>query len=96
MEVYYNGEWGTVCDDKWHLDDAQVVCNELGVGKAIAAKRKAYYGEGSGNIWLDNINCIGTELTIRNCSNRGWGVHNCRHTEDAGVQCTSGISDILN
>ena len=94
MEVYQNGEWGTVCDDRWNLNNAQVVCNELGVGRAIAAKRRAFYGQGSGNIWLDNTNCNGTELTIRNCSHRGWGIHNCDHKKDAGVQCISGTFDL--
>ena len=90
MEVYHNDEWGTVCDDGWDLNDAQVVCNELGVGRAIAAKHGAFYGKGSGNIWLDNMKCIGTEMTIRNCSYKGWRIHNCGHKKDAGVQCTSG------
>ena len=94
VEVYHNGEWGTVCDDGWDLNDAQVVCNELGVGRAIDAKRRAYYGKGSGNIWLDNVNCTGGELTIRNCSHRGWGIHNCHHNKDAGVQCSSGRLDL--
>ena len=92
MEVYHNGEWGTVCDDQWDLNDAQVVCNELGIGRAIAAIISAYkyYGKGSSNIWLDDMNCIGTELSVRNCSHRGWGIHSCNHYQEAGVQCTSG------
>ena len=90
MEVYHNGEWGTVCDDGWDLNDAQVVCNELGFGPAIAYRHYAYYGEGSGQIWLDNVNCIGTEGTIRNCLHRGWGIEDCDHYEDAGVKCTIG------
>ena len=88
MEVYHNGEWGTVCDNRWDLNDAQVVCNELGVGRAITAKHDAFYGQGSGRIWLDNVYCFGTELAIRDCRYR---FDYCKHNKDAGVQCTSGI-----
>ena len=84
VEVYYNGEWGTVCDDGWDLNDAQVVCGQLGFGPAIAT---AFYGEGSGQIWLDDMNCTGTELYIEDCSHNGWGIEDCNHTKDAGVQC---------
>ena len=90
MEVSHNGVWGTVCDDGWDLNDAQVVCNELGFEKAVAAIRGAFYGQGSGQIWLDDVNCDGTEKTIRNCSHRGWGSHNCDHTKDASINCTAG------
>ena len=90
VEVHYNGVWGTVCDDFWDLNDAEVVCNELGYGKAIAATLRAFYGQGSGQIWLDNVNCVGTEPAIENCSYFGWGFHNCIHQEDAGVKCSSG------
>ena len=92
VEVYYNGEWGTVCDDDWDLNDAQVVCSELGLGKATAALRGAFYGQGTGEIWLDNVNCVGNELTIGNCSHRGWGIEDCGHFEDASVNCTAGMS----
>ena len=90
VEVNYNGEWGTVCDDGWDLNDAQAVCSELGFGNATASQHRAFYGQGSGQIWLDNLNCVGTEGTIRNCSHNGWGSHNCHHGEDASVKCTAG------
>ena len=89
MEVYYNGEWGTVCDDDWDLNDAQVVCRQLGFGPAIAARNMAFYGEGSGQIWLDDVNCVGNEMTIEDCSHDGWGNHDCNHREDAGVLCSN-------
>ena len=90
VEVQYNGEWGTVCDDGWDLNDAQVVCRQLGFGTAIAARDNAYYGQGSGQIWLEELNCTGTELTIENCSHNGWGNEDCLHREDAGVKCSNG------
>ena len=89
VEVYHNGEWGTVCDDRWDLNDAQVVCRKLGFGQAIVATQNAFYGEGSGRIWLDNVNCVGTEFTIGDCSHNGWGVEDCYHGEDAGVKCSA-------
>jgi len=90
VEVYHNGEWGTVCDDKWDLSDAQVVCTELGIGYAVGVLHKAFYGKGSGQIWLDNLKCVGNEWTIGNCSHLGWGVENCGHRKDAGVKCSTG------
>ena len=71
MEVYYNGEWGTVCDDGWDLNDAQVVCNELGFDDTVATRYHAFYGEGNGQVWLNNLHCVGTELSIKNCSHGG-------------------------
>ena len=89
VEVYHNGEWGTVCDDGWDLNNAQVVCRQLGFGPAITATNRAYYGQGSGRIWLDEVRCVGTELTIEACSRNGWGSHDCLHSEDAGVRCST-------
>ncbi|NXD18498.1 C163A protein, partial [Nothocercus nigrocapillus] len=87
VEIYYNGTWGTVCDYSWDLLDATVVCRQLGCGVAVAVTGSAHYGEGSGKIWLDDVNCSRDEGALWDCPARPWGQHNCRHKEDAGVVC---------
>jgi len=89
VEVYHNGDWGTVCDNRWHLIDAQVVCGELGLDNVVDARHSVYYGQGSGPIWLDDLHCDGTEQTIGVCKHNGWGNHNCDHGHDAGVKCSA-------
>lgn len=85
--MFYGQRWGTVCDDDWDLVDAEVVCRQLGCGKALSAPHRAYFGQGSDPIWLDNVNCTGTEAALSECMATPWGVHNCGHGEDAGVVC---------
>ena len=87
VEVYHNGEWGTVCDDGWNLTVANVLCRQLGFRSAFKAFNKAYFGQGRGNIWLDNLKCNGSERKLSSCHHNGWGIHNCIHDEDAGVSC---------
>ncbi|XP_012578907.1 PREDICTED: deleted in malignant brain tumors 1 protein, partial [Condylura cristata] len=88
VEVLYQGVWGTVCDDLWDLNEAKVVCRQLACGWAIAAPGQAHFGPGSGDIFLDNIQCSGNENHLGQCPSSGWSDHNCGHHEDAGVICS--------
>ncbi|XP_072549640.1 galectin-3-binding protein A-like [Salminus brasiliensis] len=92
VEVYHNGEWGTVCDDNWEMAQAHVVCRQLGFLGAVSVTIGATSGEGSGPIWLDDVSCTGSESSLASCRFKGWGITDCSHKEDAGVVCQSGKS----
>ena len=85
--MYHKGKWGTVCDHGWNDTDASVACRQLGLGSAGTAVSSAYFGKGSGPIWLDDMSCYGNESSLFDCQHPGIGVENCGHRRDAGVIC---------
>ena len=66
-----------------------MVCRYLGFDEALEALSNAYFGAGNEDqpIWLDDVDCYGSESIITECFSSPLGQHNCRHTEDAGVKC---------
>lgn len=86
LEVLYNGTWGTVCDRFFTPGAASVVCNMLGFGPGTKIDNRNYTTD-RGPIWLDGVGCNGTETDIAECSRSRWGVHGCRHSDDAAVSC---------
>jgi len=91
LEVKYVGtaDWGTVCDHYWDLSDADVACRMLGFKSAISAASGAYFGEGTGTIWMGDLLCFGNESSLLLCSHSGPSVHNCDHSQDVGLACSS-------
>uniref|UniRef100_A0AAY4CR52 Lysyl oxidase homolog n=1 Tax=Denticeps clupeoides TaxID=299321 RepID=A0AAY4CR52_9TELE len=87
VEVFHQGEWGTICDDDFTLSTAHVLCRQLGFVSATGWSHGAKYGAGTGKIWLDNVVCGGAETSVERCHSRGWGNSDCTHDEDAGVAC---------
>ncbi|KAJ1139796.1 hypothetical protein NDU88_006160 [Pleurodeles waltl] len=73
VEVLYGSFWGTVCDDQWDKADAEVVCRQLGCGAAVQYLRKAYFGQGSGEVFLEKVNCTDMEK-LKNVLRKEWNV----------------------
>ena len=90
VEVFYNGQWGTVCDNDWDHNNARVVCRQLGYSYGLKALQGDDVPDGTGKIWLSNVNCTGNEQNLSRCSHGGWGNNDCQHSEDAGVECSNG------
>uniref|UniRef100_A0A8C6SN85 Lysyl oxidase homolog n=1 Tax=Neogobius melanostomus TaxID=47308 RepID=A0A8C6SN85_9GOBI len=87
VEVLKGSEWGTVCDDRWNLQSASVVCRELGFGCAKEALTGARMGQGMGPIYMNEVKCVGTEKSIWNCPFKNITSEDCQHLEDAAVRC---------
>ncbi|XP_018432272.1 PREDICTED: scavenger receptor cysteine-rich domain-containing group B protein-like [Nanorana parkeri] len=87
VEVLFKKKWGTVCDQHWDLSDAEVVCREVGCGPAVEAPGGAYFGPGSGTIWLEKVFCNGTESALSHCGAVVSRKNLCVHSQDASVIC---------
>ncbi|KPP60159.1 Deleted in malignant brain tumors 1 protein-like, partial [Scleropages formosus] len=94
VEVYRKGQWGTVVQKFWDVNDAAVVCRQLDCGSAISAPRRAHFGEGSGKELLTEVSCNGTESVLSMCQSenadqaRALGLIPAPHIYDAGVICS--------
>lgn len=96
VEVFHDRQWGTICDNDWGLEEATVICRMLQCGSPLKAHKNAWFGQGTGRIWLDEVICEGTERSLTECSAKPWGTHNCNHENDVGVECAGKPYFVLN
>ncbi|NWQ69929.1 C163A protein, partial [Neopipo cinnamomea] len=88
VEVKLRGRWGSVGDDNWDMEDAEVVCQQLGCGSAANAYvAYDHFGLGTGPISLALVDCKGDEAMLWDCEIRGWGPYNGTHDFDTAVVC---------
>lgn len=87
VQVRYSGDWGTICHYNWDLLDGIVLCRELGCGPLKEAYTSAYFGNGTGEIMMDNVLCTGSESSLKECSHSTSVNSLCTHSQDAGVDC---------
>ena len=92
VEVYYQGAWGTVCDDYWDFNNTRVVCRQLGLPYDGAISfSSAHFGQGSGPIVLEDIMCDTPRWNVKSrltsCTFSGWRNQICSHEEDVSVRC---------
>jgi len=89
IEIFYNGQWGTVCDRNYFDErEVDVVCRMLGF--ETGTHYKGTFGQGNGPIWLSHLNCTGNEASIFDCQSQfpiGSPAPWCDHNDDIGVSC---------
>ncbi|RDD35931.1 Scavenger receptor cysteine-rich domain superfamily protein, partial [Trichoplax sp. H2] len=90
LEVFYNNQWGSVCHREFGIEDARVVCRQLGYTNVSSYYCCSYFGYGNGPIWLSNVNCTGSESSLSACSYTGWNNTGCQRYDEAGIECTVG------
>ncbi len=97
VEIFQNNTWGSVCDTDWDSNDAQVTCRQLGLPHAGAmAVTGGRFGEGTGPIWLSELQCNGTEDALVDCAkSTDWQSNDCEHVHDAGVVCSGKLTLIF-
>ena len=91
VEMYINGQWGTVCDDGWTTGSSTVVCSQLGLGSTGTLHHYNTIPT-SFPILLDEVRCNGNETNILACPHLRLNKHDCNHAEDVGVICSGSYS----
>lgn len=88
LEIKYDGEWGTVCNESFNQNALKVACKQLGLPSFQKISSSFPIGPAGGRIWLENVQCNGNEDSIFDCSHSGWGNTSCTHDYDIGIICS--------
>ncbi|XP_076469715.1 scavenger receptor cysteine-rich domain-containing protein DMBT1-like [Babylonia areolata] len=87
LEVFYQGTWGTVCDDGFGSEEAGVACWQLGYGRHGNNYSTIGVDAGGPPILLDDLQCQGSEGRLEQCQHRAWGLNDCKEEEHVELVC---------
>ncbi|KAJ8687823.1 hypothetical protein QAD02_023617 [Eretmocerus hayati] len=99
VEILHKSRWGSVCDDEWDEQEAQVVCRQLGYDSTKArATTSGYFGQARRRYWMTGLMCNGSESHLSACRFDGWAKSECGPNEAAGVICNPliGLDEPVN
>ena len=96
LEIYHDNQWGTICEGGFDLSDADVACRQLGFPGVEELKLSAFFGEGQGPVFLDGVECEGSEKQLAECDSNGWSQTSCLHSGDVGVVCNPSKNHFIN
>ncbi|XP_056018025.1 neurotrypsin-like [Ostrea edulis] len=85
LQLNFANQWGTICDDGFDIVAANIACKQLGF--PYGAEQVKNFGRGTGQIWIDEISCLGNEKSILECRRNNFAAHDCTHAEDVGLIC---------
>ncbi|XP_067451600.1 scavenger receptor cysteine-rich type 1 protein M130-like [Thunnus thynnus] len=87
LEVKSEQSWSSVCEDDFDLQDAEVVCRELGCG-APSVLQGALYGEMQALVWTEEFQCKGSESVLLDCGRSGSTKNTCSSDKAVGLTCS--------
>lgn len=93
LEVEHSGQRGLVCSDHWGMQEASVICRQLGCSHARSTFQYVLRPEEMTAPWLYGAKCSGEEATLWECSLGAWGpLSDCKCQCVVSILC-SGESD---
>lgn len=94
LEVLYNGQWGSVCNDSWDIVNSMVACIELGFHTASNYSSGVLTDWPDIPIWMDDVTCFGNEPSLAKCGHAGYGNSDCSHSQDVTLFCSGNHIEI--
>jgi len=89
LELFYDGQWGTISSDYFALQNARVACRQLGFRDGVVVDAAAF-GPATGQIWLNDLTCRGDEAELLKCKHGLFGSKDDEdHSTDVAVACTA-------
>uniref|UniRef100_A0A3P8STK4 SRCR domain-containing protein n=1 Tax=Amphiprion percula TaxID=161767 RepID=A0A3P8STK4_AMPPE len=86
----FNQRWSSVCEADFDLQDAEVVCRELGCG-APSVLWGALYGEVEAPWWSREFQCGGRESALMDCRSSASDRNTCSPGRAAGLTCSEPV-----